>query len=484
MLKSKLIKNVYCIFVLYNKDKKGAINSMRKENNLGTDEMWGLVLRLAIPAMLAQFINVLYSIVDRIFIGNIPGIGATALAGVGICGPIVTLITSFSMWVGIGGSPLMSIKMGENDLKEAHRIMANCFFMMVMMGIVISILVILFRQPLLMLFGASTVTFPYADTYMTIYAAGSIFAIVSMGMNIFIICQGYSKIAMFSVIVGAVCNMVLDPVFIFGFDMGVAGAAIATVLAQMVSCAFVLLFLFGHRPPVRITFGQYDKKLMGKVLITGLSPFIIVALDSGLIIAMNIVLQHYGGPGYGDQLVTCHTIAQSFFLMVTLPMGGMTGATQPILGFNYGACQMERVKDGEKKTGMVCIVFTIIMMLAAHTISPYFVRLFTNDAFYMDLSVKAIKIMTLMIIPLAIQYTIVDGFTALSAVRYSISLSTFRKMLYFGCMIVFPLIWGIENVFFAEPFVDLISSVVSMCIYLKCMNGILQKRVELFSKIK
>ena len=187
---------------------------MRRENNLGTDSMAGLVVRLAIPAMLAQFINVLYSIVDRIFIGNIPEIGATALAGVGICGPIVTLITSFSMWVGIGGSPLMSIKMGENDRKGASQIMANCFLMMIVMAVVITLLVILFKQPLLMLFGASEVTFPYANTYMTIYAAGSIFAILSMGMNTFIICQGYSKIAMMSVVVGAITNIVLDPVFI------------------------------------------------------------------------------------------------------------------------------------------------------------------------------------------------------------------------------------------------------------------------------
>lgn len=297
-------------------------NNMRRENNLGTDSMAGLVVRLAIPAMLAQFINVLYSIVDRIFIGNIPEIGATALAGVGICGPIVTLITSFSMWVGIGGSPLMSIKMGENDRKGASQIMANCFLMMIVMAVLITLLVILFKQPLLMLFGASEVTFPYANTYMTIYAAGSIFAILSMGMNTFIICQGYSKIAMMSVVVGAVTNIILDPVFIFVCNMGVAGAAVATVIAQMVSCAFVLLFLFGKRPPVRITFGGYNRVLMLRILLTGLSPFIIVALDSGLIIAMNMVLQHYGGPGYGDQLVTCHTIAQSFFLMVTLPMGG------------------------------------------------------------------------------------------------------------------------------------------------------------------
>ena len=451
---------------------------MRKENNLGTDSMWGLVVRLAIPAMFAQFINVLYSIVDRIFIGNIPEIGATALAGVGICGPIVTLITSFSIWIGIGGSPLMSIKMGENNYKEAERILANCFLMMIGMAVLITAIVLIWKKPLLMLFGASEMTFPYANTYMTIYATGSIFAILSMGMNTFIICQGYSKIAMMSVVIGAICNIILDPIFIFAMDMGVAGAAVATVIAQIVSCGFVLLFLFSGRPPVRITFGGYQRTLMFRILLTGFSPFIIVALDSGLIIAMNMVLQHYGGPGYGDQLVTCHTIAQSFFLMVTLPMGGMTGATQPILGFNYGACQLERVRSGQQKTGILCLIFTAVMLLVAHLFSQYFVRLFTNDPFYMDLSVKAIKIMTLMILPLAIQYTIVDGFTGLSAVRYAISLSLFRKALYFGAMIVFPLLWGIENVFFAEPFVDLVSSSVSAFVYWKCMGAILQRRKE------
>lgn len=462
---------------IFSDGQKGG-RMMRRENNLGTDAMFGLVLRLAIPAMLAQFINVLYSIVDRIFIGNIPEIGSMALAGVGICGPIVTLITSFSIWIGIGGSPLMSIKMGENDRKGATKIMANCFFMMIAMAIVITAVVILFRQPLLMLFGASEATFPYANTYMTIYAAGSLFAILSMGMNTFIICQGYSKIAMMSVAIGAVCNIILDPIFIFAFDMGVAGAAVATVISQMVSCAFVLLFLFSGRPPIRITFGGYDGTLMLRILLTGLSPFLIVALDSVLIIAMNMVLQHYGGPGYGDQLVTCYTIAQSFFLMVTMPLGGITGATQPVLGFNYGACQMDRVRSGQKNTLILCLVFTAVMMLAAHVVSPYFARLFTNDAFYIDLSVKAIQIMTLMILPLAVQYTIVDGFTGLSAVRYAISLSLFRKTLYFAAMVIIPIFWGIENVFFAEPVVDLISSIVSVCVFLKCMNSILRRREE------
>ena len=247
--------------------------------------------------------------------------------------------------------------------------------------------------------------------------------------------------------------------------------------------SFFVLSFFGMWPRA-ITFGAYDIRLMARVLVIGMSPFIIVALDSGLIIATNMVLQRYGGPGYGDQLVTCNTIAQSFFLMITLPLSGMTGATQPILGFNYGAGQMDRVKDGQKKTLIVCLVFSTIMMLAAHTISPYFVRLFTNEAFYMNLSIKIIKILTIMILPLALQYTIVDGFTGLSAVKYAITLSTLRKVLYFACMIVFPLIWGIENVFFAEPVVDFISAAISAYVYARCMNGLLQKRMDTLAQEK
>lgn len=451
---------------------------MKKVNNLGSDSMGGLVLRLAIPSMIAQFINVLYSIVDRIFIGNIPEIGAMALAGVGICGPIVTLISSFSTWIGIGGSPLMSIRMGERNKKAARHIMANCFLMLIIMAVIITIFLFIFKDKLLMLFGASDVTFQYANTYMSIYVAGSIFAIVSMGMNSFIICQGFSRVAMATVVVGAVSNIILDPIFIFVFDMGVAGAAVATVISQMFSCIFVLWFLFGKYPPIKITFRGYDFDIMKKVLLIGFSPFVIISLDSGLIIAMNMVLQHYGGPGYGDQLVTCHTIAQSFFLMVTLPMAGITSSTQPILGFNYGAGNIERVKDGQKKTLLVCIVFTVVMMTLAHTISPYFVRLFTNDKIYMDLSIKAIKIFTLMIVPLAVQYTVVDGFTGISAVKYSITLSCFRKALYFAAMVVFPIIVGIENVFYAEPVVDVISSILSAFVYFKCMSKILNKRLD------
>ena len=218
---------------------------MARENDLGNDSIGSLVLKLAVPTMIAQFVNVLYSIIDRIYIGNIPGEGALALAGVGICGPIVTLLTSFGTLIGLGGSILMAMKMGEGNMKKAKQILSNSFLMLIIFSIVLTVTFFIIKDNLLMWFGASETTFPYADTYMKIYTAGTFFALMSLGLNYFINCQGFSTIGMATVLVGAVTNIILDPVFIFVFDMGVAGAAIATVIAQILSCLFALFFLFG-----------------------------------------------------------------------------------------------------------------------------------------------------------------------------------------------------------------------------------------------
>ncbi len=238
---------------------------MKVENNLDTDKVRGLVWRLAFPSMLAQFVNVLYSIVDRMYIGNIEGIGALALAGVGICGPVVTLISSFASWIGVGGAPLMSIRLGQKNERAATQMVANCFALLTGMAVVIMTMTFLFRKPLLVFFGASPSIFPYANEYMSWYLSGTVFALLAAGMNQFIICQGFAKVGMKSVVLGAVCNIALDPVFIFVLDMGVKGAAIATVLSQMASCIYVLVFLFGKMPLVRITFGGYRWNTMKQV---------------------------------------------------------------------------------------------------------------------------------------------------------------------------------------------------------------------------
>lgn len=424
---------------------------MKVENNLDTDKVRGLVWRLAFPSMLAQFVNVLYSIVDRMYIGNIEGIGALALAGVGICGPVVTLISSFASWIGVGGAPLMSIRLGQKNERAATQMVANCFALLTGMAVVIMTMTFLFRKPLLVFFGASPSIFPYANEYMSWYLSGTVFALLAAGMNQFIICQGFAKVGMKSVVLGAVCNIALDPVFIFVLDMGVKGAAIATVLSQMASCIYVLVFLFGKMPLVRITFGGYRWNTMKQVLLVGLSPFLIIASDSLLIIVMNMIIRKFSNPADGDMLLTCNTIVQSFMLLITMPLGGITGGTQTVLGYNYGAGRPDRIRKAEKHIVFLGLAFTAVMFVIAQTAPGYFVRIFTRDESYVGITEWAIRMYTLAVIPLAVQYTVVDGFTGMGIAKVAVSLSMFRKFVYFMGMLFLPMLFGVEKVFFAEP---------------------------------
>ena len=448
---------------------------MKIENDLGRDDVRLLVMRIAIPSMLAQFVSVLYSVVDRMYIGNIPEIGETALAGVGVCGPIVTLITAFGSLVGVGGAPLMSIRLGEKDEKGASQILANCFLLLSAISLIIMAAALLLKNRLLVWFGASEAIFPYANDYITIYLLGTIFALLSIGMNQFIICQGFAKVAMKSVMLGVVVNIVLDPVFIFGFDMGVKGGALATVISQMASAAFVLAFLFGKRVPIRITFGNYQWRIMRKVIFLGLSPFLIVAFDNVLVIAMNASLQHYGGPE-GDMLLTCNTIVQSFMLMVTMPLGGITGGTQSILGYNFGARRSDRVLAAQQWIVTLALIFTAVMFIIAQAVPQYFVRIFTREPEYVELTVWAIRVFTLGIIPLSIQYGIVDGYTGMGIAPIAISLSAFRKTLYLLGVFLIPMIFGVRAVFYTEPFSDFLGTAVSIAVYLLTMKKILRRR--------
>ncbi|MBS6517765.1 MAG: MATE family efflux transporter [Clostridium sp.] len=448
---------------------------MKMENDLGRDDIRLLVMRIALPSMLAQFVSVLYSVVDRMYIGNIPKIGETALAGVGVCGPIVTLITAFGSLVGIGGAPLMSIRLGEKDEKGASQILANCFLLLSVISVVITVLALAMKNKLLVWFGASPSIFPYADDYITIYLLGTIFALLSIGMNQFIICQGFAKVAMKSVVLGAVVNIVLDPVFIFACGMGVKGGAFATVLSQMASAGYVLLFLFGKKVPVPITFGGYQWRIMKRVILLGLSPFLIIAFDNVLIIAMNASLQHFGG-SEGDMLLTCNTIVQSFMLMVTMPLGGITGGTQTILGYNFGARRSDRVLAAQQYIVILAMAFTAVMFVIAQTVPQYFVQIFTREPEYVELTVRAIKIFTLGIIPLAVQYEIVDGYTGMGIAPIAISLSTVRKTLYLLGVVLIPMFFSVEAVFYTEPISDFLGTAVSIVVYLTTMKKILRRR--------
>ena len=419
---------------------------VRRQNDLGKDDIKLLVRRLAIPSMLAQFVNVLYSIVDRMYIGNIPQVGEVALAGAGVCGPIVTLISSFAFLVGIGGAPLMAIRMGEDNQEGAQKILANCFVMLLALSAALTGLAIAFREPMLMFFGASEQTFPYANSYLTYYVMGTVFAILTAGLNQFITCQGFANEAMLTTIIGAVMNIILDPIFIFALDMGVTGAAVATVLSR--------------------------------VLTFGFCPFIIIAGDSVLIIALNTVLQNYGG-AQGDMLIACATIVQSYMQIVTLPLGGITSGTQPILSFNYGAKNTDRIRKGEKEIAKMALLFCLVMFIISQTVSGVFVRLFTQNAEYIQLSVWAIKVFTFGIIPLALQYSFVDGLTALGIVKVSVTLSVFRKLMFLVFTLALPAFFGATAAFYAEPIVDIFCGIVSTIVFLSIIGKVLKKREQM-----
>lgn len=448
---------------------------MARSNDLENDSIRQLVCRIAFPSMLAQFVSVLYSIVDRIYIGNIPEVGDLALAGVGVCGPIVTMVGSVAFWIGVGGSPLMSIRMGEKNIEAARKILANCFLMLLVFSVVMMAVIMPLAEPMLRLFGASTATLPYAKEYFLVYMCGTVFALLTTGLNQFIIAQGYANTGMKAVIIGAVTNIILDPLFIFVFHMGVKGAAVATVISQMVSCFFVVRFLFGEYVPVRITFRGYSLSTAGHVLLLGFTPFLIIAIDNVMIIAMNAVLQHYGGPQQGDALITCATIVQSFMLVITMPLSGITGGTQTILGFNYGARRPDRVLKAQKYIVLLCVLFTTVMLVVAWTISPLFIRLFTQDKGLIQQTTWAIRVSTLAIIPLGIQYELVDGFTAIGKVQFSLPLSFWRKLVYFLAVFLIPVFFDVQYIFFAETLSDILGPAVTIVVYLLSIRKLMRK---------
>lgn len=448
---------------------------MKKTNDFGRDSIPRLVLKISIPFMFAQFVNVLYSIVDRIYIGNIPVIGADSLAGAGVCGPIITLLSSFGTLIGIGGSVLFSVRLGAEDKKGAQKILANSFSMLLIFSAFLTVLFLVTKGYLLRWFGASAVTFPYANTYMTIYTLGTFFALVSMGMNYFITAQGYPGLGMATTLIGAVVNIVLDPVFIFGLDMEIAGAAVATVIAQMSSCLFVLCTLKSKKMPIKLALVKPEGETALRIVKIGFSPFLILATDSIIIIALNAVLQHYGGEAQGDTLIMAATIVQSYMLLITSPMLGITGGSQPLISYNYGANKPERIRKTVFCVLALCIAFTTVMFLISQVAPQYFVRIFTDHAEYQALSVWGIKVFTLMVIPLSFQYVFVDGLTALGMTKLSLGLSITRKTLYFSATCLFPLFFEAKSAFYAEPVADLLaacfSTIVFTFVYRKYLRG-------------
>ena len=442
---------------------------------LDSDDIRGLVLGLALPSMVAQFVSVLYSIVDRMYIGNIAVIGETALAGVGVCGPILTMISAFSSLIGIGGGPLVSIRLGQQREKDAEDIVSDCFIFLSVISVLVMGLSFIMKDRLLWWFGASETVFPYADEYMTWYLTGTIFALMSTGMNQFIICQGYSGTAMRSVLLGAILNIVLDPIFIFVLGMNVKGAAIATVLSQLASCIYVLGFLFGPKSRLRIHLRKPSFKNFRNVCSLGMTPFLIIAFDNVMLISLNAMITKYGGGAGGGMLLCCNAILQSFMLIITMPLGGITGGTQTILGYNYGARRPDKIRLAQRYIMGLGFIFCLIMFIFAQTVPEIFIRIFTRDEAYISLTREITKVYTLGVLLLPFQYAITDGFTGMGVFKYAFALSAWRKVVYFACVFLIPLILGVKDIFLCEPASDIIGPIVSIAVYMTLGQKLLRR---------
>ena len=351
---------------------------------LKTEPLGKLLLKLALPTVAAQLINMLYNIVDRIYIGHIPGIGATALTGVGVCMPLIMIVSAFAALVGYGGAPRTSIFMGKKDKESAEKTLGNCFTLQIAISVVLTVVLLIWNRDFLMAFGASENTITYATRYMNIYALGTIFVEITLGMNAFITAQGFAKTGMLSVLIGAVTNIILDPIFIFGFDMDVRGAALATIISQALSCIWVVSFLCGKKTFLRIKRKNLGltPKIIGPCLALGVATFIMQASESIISVCFNSSLQKYGG----DIAVGAMTILTSVMQFAMLPLQGLGQGAQPIISYNYGAGDAGRVRAAFKLLLKVSFGYATILWALVMLFPGAFAVMFTSDAALVELS--------------------------------------------------------------------------------------------------
>lgn len=409
------------------------------------------ILSLAFPMTMAQLINVLYNIVDRIYIGKIPNEATLSLTGLGLAFPIITIVIAFANLIGMGGAPLFSIARGKNDDLEAAYIMGNSFAMLLIIGAILTTVIFLFKRPLLFLFGASEATFYYADSYLSIYFIGTIFVLISLGMNSFINAQGFGRIGMLSVCIGAIANIILDPIFIFVFNMGIKGAALATIISQALSAIWIFLFLIGDKTIVRLSknYFKISKKRVLKILGLGLSGFIMSITNSLVQIVCNSTLVSYGG----DLYVGVMTVINSIREVVSMPVMGLTNGAQPVISFNYGAKEYKRVKEAVKFMSIICICYTLIAWAVLNMFPHFFIEIFNKDKPLVKAAVDAMKIYYFGFFMMSLQFAGQSTFVALGKSKQAVFFSLLRK-----AVIVVPLtIWlpamglSTNGVFLAEP---------------------------------
>lgn len=452
-----------------------------KEERMGTERIAKLMFSMAVPSIIAQVINILYSIIDRIYIGHIPGVGASALTGVGLTFPVITLISAFSAFAGVGAAPLASIWLGKKDREHAERILGSAVFMLLIFSVVLMGVFYGFQRPFLYMFGASDATIEYAVNYLSIYLAGTLFVELSLGLNPFIISQGQSKIAMLSILIGAVINLVLDPIFIFGLDMGVQGAAVATVISQLVSASWNVAFLIGKRSSLRIIAAKIrpDWKIMGSIFALGVSPFIMRATESLISVVLNRGLQMYGG----DLYVGALTIMQSVMQLFVAPLAGFTQGVQPIISYNFGAGKFDRVRKLYK--GMIAASFGMCFLAALTAIRfpAFYASFFTNDTELIAIVSSVMPVFMFGMLIFGLQNGIQPTFLALGQAKLSLFIAVLRKVvLLVPLAIVLPKFFGVMGIYYAEPISDILSAVTATVLFALNINKILSQ--ETLNKIR
>lgn len=428
------------------------------KNFLGTAPIGKLLLKLSIPTVIAQLINMLYNVVDRIYIGHIPGEGSLALTGVGVCMPIIMIVTAFAALISSGGAPRASICMGKQDNKSAEQILGNCFSLQIVVSIVLTVVLLIWNKDLLMAFGASKNTLGYATDYMHIYALGTLFVQLTLGMNAFITAQGFTTTSMVSVLIGAICNITLDPVFIFVFNMGVKGAALATVLSQAISTIWVVVFLSGKKTQLHLLKKYMDlkPKIFLPCVALGLATFIMQASESVVTVCFNSSLLHYGG----DIAVGAMTILTSVMQFAMLPLQGIAQCSQPIASYNYGAKNADRVKKTFRLLVITCLTYSTLLWAAVQIIPKVFVSIFTSDAKLVAFTAPMLKIYLGGLFLFGIQIACQITFTSLGKAVNSIIVAVVRKF-----VLLLPLIYIMPHVvsnptigvYMAEPIADIIA---------------------------
>lgn len=436
-----------------------------------------LVFKLGVPAMCAQFFNILYSVVDRAYVGHMETGGEIALAAIGICAPVLTAVTAFSSLVGIGGASIMSISVGRKDYKTARLAMNNAGIFLLCISLVIMVLLQIFAKPLLYTLGCSDAMYPYAISYFRIYVLGTVAVLCGTGMNQFILAFGNARGGMAAIIIGAVVNTILDPVFIYVFDMGIGGAAIATVIAQFCVLIYVLALLRSDRVPFKLGFSRLDRFVVGKILTIGSLPFFVILFDNLLVISLNFVLRKYGGELSGDKYISCAAVVQSFMMLVFYPAQGITTGCGTLYSYHFGAGHYNKVMQVFRYVFFLCAGYMLLLCVAAQVIPEVFVRIFVQEESIVILSAACIRKYTLGLLGVAVQYAIVDGLTAMGQIRFALPISFFRKILYIVCVIIFPLFFRLENVFYAETVSDIVGAGVTVIVFFTLISPKLKERI-------